>query len=171
MYNLVDYGWKPLMKGATGERGIFVLKLTVRDIEPPIWRRIRIRSGTSLSRLHLTIQALMEWENYHLYQFQIDEKIHGPALEDDDLHEKRESVRIRLSTVFKEGLDTIVYEYDFGDGWEIEIKLEEVMPMAEQAETVKCVGGARHGPLEDSGGPLGYMEKLKVLKDHSHPDY
>jgi hypothetical protein len=103
--------------------------------------------------------------------FQILDKIHGPPAVDDDLYGTRESVRLRLSTVFKDGLDNIVYEYDFGDGWEISVRKEEVLTSDEQKENVICIDGARHGPLEDSGGPHGYQEKLKIYKDRAHPEH
>ena len=153
------------------DKELYLLKLTVKDIEPPIWRRLLVRSDTTLARLHLIIQSLMEWENYHLYQFQILDKTHGPPAVDDEEYGRRESVRLRLSTVFRDGVDTIVYEYDFGDGWEIIVELEDLLPANEQEENVKCIGGARRGPLEDSGGPLGYMEKLQIRKDPTHPDH
>ena len=143
----------------------------MKDIEPPIWRRLLIRSDTTLARLHLIIQSLMEWQNYHLYQFQVLDKVHGPPAADDADYGRKESVRIRLSTVFKEGVRAIVYEYDFGDEWEISVELEDVVPAKEQEENVKCLGGARRGPPEDSGGPLGYMEKLQILKNRTHPDH
>jgi hypothetical protein len=158
------------MKKAEPTNQVFQLKLSVRDIDPPIWRRLLVRSDITLSRLHLIIQSLMDWQNYHLYQFHIADQTHGPPTDDDDLYGKRKSVRLRLSSVFKVGLDTMIYEYDFGDGWEIDIKLEDAFQDT-QKENAICIDGARHGPIEDSGGPLGYQEKLGILKDRSHPEY
>lgn len=44
---------------------IYQLKVTIKDIRPPIWRRIQVESSTTLSKLHLIIQAAMGWYNYH----------------------------------------------------------------------------------------------------------
>jgi hypothetical protein len=159
------------MARRSGNYQVYLLLFTVKDIEPPIWRKLLVRSDITLARLHLAIQSIMEWQDYHLYQFQILDKIHGPPTVDDEHYGRRESVRLRLSTVFKEGIDRITYEYDFGDGWEIEIKLRDVLPSGKLVANFECIDGARRGPLEDSGGPFGYQEKLHILKNRTHPEY
>ena len=50
---------------------IYQLKITLRDIKPPIWRRVQGQSSITLSQLHLIIQASMGWYNCHLHQFSI----------------------------------------------------------------------------------------------------
>jgi hypothetical protein len=150
---------------------IYQLRLTVRGIKPPIWRRILVRSDVTLARLHLLIQVLMGWYDYHLYQFRIANEAHGPERDDDEEYGIRKSVRISIATAFSLGLDTIVYEYDFGDGWEVLIKLEKVLPQNTQGVQALCVEGARHGPMEDSGGPAGYVEKLAIRGDPSHEEH
>jgi hypothetical protein len=97
----------------------------------------------------------MGWYDYHLYQFQIRGKTHGPPREDDDDYGKRESVRIEVSTVFANGPDTILYEYDFGDGWEVDIQVEDMLPPAKQKWDAVCVDGARHGPQKTAEGRIG----------------
>jgi hypothetical protein len=38
----------------------------------------------TLAQLHRILQAVMGWENYHLYEFRIDGKIYGhPNLDDE----------------------------------------------------------------------------------------
>jgi hypothetical protein len=48
---------------------IFQLKITLENIRPPIWRRVLVESSMRLDRLHLIIQEIMPWENYHLHCF------------------------------------------------------------------------------------------------------
>jgi tetratricopeptide (TPR) repeat protein len=50
---------------------IFQLKITIEDIKPPIWRRILISNQTNFYELHLTIQELFNWGNYHLHEYNI----------------------------------------------------------------------------------------------------
>jgi hypothetical protein len=38
------------------------------DSEPPIWRRIQVPDCT-LGDLHVILQVVMGWEDYHLHQF------------------------------------------------------------------------------------------------------
>ncbi|MGO9411442.1 MAG: plasmid pRiA4b ORF-3 family protein [Spirochaetia bacterium] len=159
------------MPSKTRKCDVYQLKLSVSNIRPPIWRRILVRSDLTLARLHLIIQSLMNWYNYHLYQFDIGQEEYGPPLEDDDLHGKRKSPGIRLSRAFGKGIKSILYEYDFGDGWEIRIQLERILSGLVQEEQVICATGARRGPAEDSGGPYGYQEYLDILKNPSHAEY
>ena len=53
------------------------MKVTLLDIEPPIWRRLLVTGDQTLYRLHLILQTIMGWENYHLYEFIIDEIEYG----------------------------------------------------------------------------------------------
>jgi hypothetical protein len=153
------------------EYEVYDLKLTVREIQPAIWRRIMVRSDMTLARLHLVMQVLMGWYDYHLYQFRIDNAVHGPPRDDDEDYGTRESVRISLATVFQKKPRMISYEYDFGDGWEIEINIEKTYPGEAQLSKAVCLAGARHGPMEDSGGPHGYQQMLRILKNPRHKEY
>ena len=159
------------MPSRTRRYDVYQLKLTVHEIRPAIWRRILVRSDTTLARLHLVIQVLMGWYDYHLYQFRIANEPHGPPRDDDADYGYRKSVKVSIATAFAKGLDTIIYEYDFGDGWEIGIRLEKKIPERIQRERAICTGGARHGPMEDSGGPHGYQEMLGILRNPHHEEH
>jgi len=63
-----------------------------------------------------------------------------------------------------------MYEYDFGDGWQHELLLEEVL-VGDETFRQMCVAGKRRCPPEDCGGPHGFAELLKALEDASHPSH
>src|SRR5262249_17465848 len=55
----------------TKEPGVvYQLKITLRDIKPPVWRRVQVKDCT-LSQLHSIIQTCMGWDGYHLHSFEI----------------------------------------------------------------------------------------------------
>jgi hypothetical protein len=62
------------------------------------------------------------------------------------------------------------YEYDFGDGWQHELLLEEVLLGDESFQQI-CVAGKRCCPPEDCGGPQGFAELLTALQDANHPSH
>jgi hypothetical protein len=64
----------------------------------------------------------------------------------------------------------LLYEYDFGDGWQHELLLEEILNGDESFQRT-CVSGARSCPPEDCGGPYGFVELLDALHDASHPEH
>ena len=49
---------------------VFQFKITLKGIEPPIWRRIQVKDCT-LDELHEHIQTAMGWTNSQLHQFKI----------------------------------------------------------------------------------------------------
>ena len=56
--------------------------------------------------------------------------------------------------------ERFLYEYDFGDLWQHQIRFEGIQPIREKKIYPVCVGGACASPPEDCGGPEAYMEKM-----------
>jgi Plasmid pRiA4b ORF-3-like protein len=50
---------------------IYQLRIVLRGISPLIWRRLLVRSDTTLAQLHLVLQILFDWSNEHLHHFRI----------------------------------------------------------------------------------------------------
>ena len=59
------------------DRAIFQFKVTLRNIHPPIWRRIQVWEDATLAQLHRALQIVMGWEDCHLYEFRIGGNIYG----------------------------------------------------------------------------------------------
>jgi Plasmid pRiA4b ORF-3-like protein len=62
------------------------------------------------------------------------------------------------------------YTYDFGDSWEHDLLVEDILPPDGVPHAV-CLTGRRAGPPEDCGGIWGYAELCDILADPSHPDH
>lgn len=45
------------------------LRVSLRDIEPPIWRLIDVPGSYTFWDLHVAIQDAMGWLDYHLHSF------------------------------------------------------------------------------------------------------
>ena len=147
---------------------ILQILVSVVGIEPRIWRRLLLRCDTTLARLHKVLQVLMGWSDCHLYDFIAGERRFSPPNPENPDNEKHGSVRTKITSVFAKGVDVVTYEYDFGDEWEVEVRLEAKVDNLKQTTWAICTDGARHGPVEDSGGPRGYKEKIEVLKNPKH---
>ena len=63
---------------------VFQVKITLKGIDPPIWRRIQTRDCT-LGELHEVIQVTMGWDFEHLYRFNIG----GVDYADLEMEERR----------------------------------------------------------------------------------
>jgi hypothetical protein len=64
---------------------LYLVHVRLAEIEPPIWRRVAVPGRRTLHDLHQILQAVMGWEDYHLYQFEISEtRYEDPDPEDRD---------------------------------------------------------------------------------------
>lgn len=143
---------------------VLQLKLALRDVKPPIWRRVFVPADLNLADLHDIIQISFDWSDSHLHQF------HGPNYKpsygpknsymESDIDEST----VLLSKVFKKPKDRLSYSYDFGDNWRIGIEVEDVL-RSDDGQLPRCIGGRRMGPLEDSGGPWRWTEMVEELKN------
>ncbi len=50
---------------------IYQLRVYLREISPTIWRRLLLRSDSTITDLHYTLQIAMGWTDFHLHQFVI----------------------------------------------------------------------------------------------------
>jgi hypothetical protein len=146
----------------------FQIKITLNDIKPPIWRRILVAPEIKLDKLHDVLQIVMGWTNSHLHQFKTPlGDIADPAFE---LEEAKSSKKTTLQSVLPGPNSHIIYEYDFGDSWEHQILLENVVELDDPVLAV-CLEGARAYPPEDCGGPWDYANLCTILKNPRHPEY
>ena len=53
------------------------LRISLNDVEPVIWRIVDMPVTASLKMLHDVIQAAMDWQNYHLWQFEAGDRLYG----------------------------------------------------------------------------------------------
>lgn len=135
------------------------LKVTLRDVEPPIWRRIEMPGTATLEDLHLAIQVAMGWQTEHLHQFIVGKARYGAAGAELDGGDQR--------GVTLEGLGktrAFVYEYDMGDSWRHDVKVEKISEVAKPVQP-RCTAGARACPPEDCGGAGGYEDLVAGLKE------
>lgn len=152
---------------------ILEIRITLEDVEPPVWRRMLVPAGLSLRRLHDTIQAAMGWLDQHLHEFRIGDRRYGTPIPDDDGWGPRiaDDSNVKLSSLVEKGIDRFLYIYDFGDDWRHEVVIEGVRPAEPGVDYPVFVAGARRCPPEDCGGPPGYAAFLEAIGDPEHPDH
>ena len=154
------------MKSASS---ICELKITLRDSRPPIWRRLRVRNDVTLFKLHSILQYVMGWMDGHMHQFVAKGAVYGRI--DPEFPESENEKKVSLGQVLRKPKDSLVYEYDFGDGWEHTVVLEQVLEAAPGGKYPYVVDGKRACPPEDCGGTGGYSRLLHVLADTKHPEH
>ena len=145
---------------------VLQLKIVLKHIEPPIWRRVLVPDNYKLGDLHAIIQVTMGWEDSHMHAFRIGgrEYTSGEACKMGDMDMENED-KIALSRVITLSTKDFEYEYDFGDSWMHEIAVEKRLPIDPSARYPVCLAGARSCPPEDCGSVPGYYEILKALRN------
>jgi len=146
---------------------VYAIKVTLLGTSPPVWRRILVPREITLRNLHRTLQTVMGWTNAHLHQF---------VLRTQRFSDPRSRVGTKVANENGTKLGELIwavgakllYEYDFGDGWQHELLLEEVL-LGDESFQQLCVAGQRCCPPEDCGGPEGFAELLQALQDADHP--
>ena len=136
---------------------VYQLRIYLREISPMIWRRLLVRSDSTIADLHHTLQIAMGWEDVHLHQFIIRGKRYGISwlggmVFSDSAHQ------VQLSDLHLRVNERFLYEYDFYDQWQHEIRLEKQLSFDPTKNYPVCTGGARAAPPEDCGGPWAYLE-------------
>ncbi|NOY58369.1 MAG: plasmid pRiA4b ORF-3 family protein [Calditrichaeota bacterium] len=158
------------MAKKTTPKKIYQLKITLLGSDPPIWRRIQIRSDIKLSDLHDVLQDVMGWYDAHLHQFIHDSIYYGdPSL--DDFEPIEDETKVRLDELLTRVRSKLIYEYDFGDSWEHEVRVEKVLSPDPNTKYPVCLEGERACPPEDCGGVWGYADMLKILANPKDPEY
>jgi len=160
----------PKKKKTPKSKPIYQLKIILADIDPPIWRRVQVRENTTLKKLHLIIQAAMGWENDHMHQFEIDGVEYGEPVP-GDMYYVEDEAKVTLKTVAPKSRKRFQYEYDFGDSWVHDIKVEKILPLDPEVKYPLLLEGERACPPEDVGGVWGYEEFLEAIGDPKHSEH
>ena len=58
-----------LRKARERYREVYRLHVELKDIQPPIWRRLVVPGGVTLQELHFLLQDAMGWTDSHLHEF------------------------------------------------------------------------------------------------------
>jgi hypothetical protein len=130
---------------------VYQLRVVLRAVSPLIWRRVLVRGDSTLADLHAVLQAAFGWSDAHLHRF----KVHGR--EYDGIYESRE---VRLAELGLRVSERLVYDYDLGDLWRHDIRVEQILDEVGRTYPV-CIGGRRAGPPEDCGGPWAFLERTQ----------
>ena len=148
---------------------VYVIKVTLLGTSPPVWRRILVPRDITLRNLHRTLQTVMGWTDSHLHQFVSQRQRLSGARSRVGTKVANES-GTRLGELIGTVGSRLLYEYDFGDGWQHELLLEKVLLGDESFQQI-CVAGQRCCPPEDCGGPQGFAELLQALREANHPSH
>lgn len=144
----------------------YQVRFWIVGVQPIVWRRLLLRPENTLADLHHAIQITCNWSDDFLHQFNIHGKtigvprIHGPSY-------SRPAGEVALSDLNLYEKERFVYEYNFFDHWQLEIRFEKKCELDAKRHYPFCIAGKRAAPPESCGGP----DHFNQLRDQFSPFY
>jgi hypothetical protein len=130
----------------------YQLRFWIIGVQPIVWRRLLLHPENTLADLHHAIQITCNWSDDFLHQFNIHGKtigvprIHGP-------YYSHSAGKVTLADLRLRENERFVYEYNFFDHWQLEIRLEKKCDLDTKRHYPFCIAGKRAAPPESCGGP------------------
>jgi hypothetical protein len=148
------------------------MRIELREVKPLVWRRILVPENVTLAKLHVILQAAMGWTYGHLHEYTVGRQRYG--MPDDEWPDDEPVIderRVRLKSLIEDRVRRIRYLYDFGDNWEHDVRIEDLVLPRAGAPLLVCTAGENACPPQDVGGPPGYEEFLAALADPNHQEH
>ena len=122
-----------------------------------------MRSDSTVADLHYTIQIAIGWNDVHLNRFHIHGQDFG-VYYDGEISFADNPEKVLLSAFGFRTRERFLYEYDFGDAWLHEVRIEKRLLLDPKRIYPVCIDGKHAAPPEDCGGVLAYMQMRKELE-------
>jgi len=146
------------------------MRIDLREVKPPIWRRIVVPDSLNLTELHAVIQGAMGWSDTAMHSFWIGNQCY--KIPDEDFYpgpREKDERKHKIGSLLKKG-SKFDYDYNFSEGWSHRIVVEEIEDTPDGTPP-RCIAGKRECPLEDCGGSSGYADVVAALPDPKHPEH
>ena len=150
---------------------IYKLYAELDDYKPKMWRVFEIDSKITLAKLGYILMTLFEMKAEHLFAYKMIPyelvEVRAEFISEDNCFDENDIVfdvtTVRVNDLITERTKNIKFMYDFGDGWEFTIKLDEIQRGVEVSlkDYPRVVDGEGFGIIEDCGGTDG-LEMLAL---------
>ena len=98
----------------------------------------------------------MGWTDSHLHRFVIHGQDYGIA-QIGGISFSDDPRKVKLSSFDWRAKERFLYEYDFGDSWQHQIRVEAILAPKSNCFYPVCISGQRACPPEDCGGAWEFM--------------
>ena len=150
----------------------YQLRIELKEVQPLVWHRLVVPENVTLVKLAIILQTVMGWHGGHLHEFVVGRMHYGIPDEDwpgaEPFVDER---RVRLNTLVESGARRFNFLYDFGDGWEHTVKVEDLVMPPKEGKRIRCLAGENACPPEDVGGAYAYFDFVAAIRDPTHAEH
>lgn len=164
---------------------IYQFYAELKDYRPVMWRRFQAAGNITLAQLGYITMTLFEMKGSHLFHLEYsvnenmndtpeykalpDKVLRYSVVDSDSFPESitsnnYDATEMTLRRFTSKGDVVFHFFYDYGDGWEIELRLEKVFEDKDLPgkELPRVLEGEGFGIIENAGGPVG-LEHLREI--------
>ena len=139
----------------------FILKITLVDTRPPVWRQVIVPADITLARLHTVLQTAVGWGGSGPHYFADQAGQFYATGQSGGL--VKDARRFKLQKILCVPRDRMRYVYNGASCWEHSVALESVVAEGERRRRAECLAGARQCPPEDCASAADFAALLKRL--------
>jgi hypothetical protein len=174
----------------------------LKDYQPVIWRRFQVAGNVSLARLGYILMTMYEMQASHLFcidyflkedlldylreknlptedmRWNRPEVIHYEVLTEESLPDTETERTMDATAMTLRRLSNtpglrLCMQYDYGDGWEVELRLEQVFQDDALPGKLlpRVLEGEGFGIIEDCGGVSGLERLAKAFQKKKGREY
>ncbi len=147
------------------------LKIVLKYTDPQVYRTVIVPEKFTFHEFHQVIQCVMNWEDAHLYQFNLGAPYRSDVLkllDDDDefgsffgnRYQEMDASETYLAKIFDGTQKKVHYTYDFGDDWTHEVRVLQ-KPKEEVLYPI-CIKGENAAPIEGCGSYPGFYNLMEI---------
>ena len=136
--------------------GVYQLRVSLRGVSPPVWRRLLVPGRCSIRDLHYVLQTAMGWEDEHLHRFCI-RGWHDGVQREGAFQCFAGPSTLKLCEFGFRQHERFSYEYNFYASGLHDIRVDQILA-ADAAPLPRCIGGARACPQEACRDAADFME-------------
>jgi hypothetical protein len=158
------------VKRSRSPQQLVLVSVELLEVPVVVPRDILVPAHLNLEQLHGVIQIAMGWANAHLFEFWVENmpdlefvgRWDEPSDMDDEIAPTKAEL-MGIGELLDGGNDSLIYTYDFGDGWRHGVTLAYIE--ADWSGPDSCVLLEAKGlcPPEDCGGTPGYIGLLETF--------
>ncbi len=157
-----------MLPGPDALSTVHQVRATLRDVRPPVWRRLLVPSDFTLGELHETLQLAFDWDGDHLHVFDVGGTQYGPPemLDGGTFGQPiRPEDSTTVAAVAARPGAVLTYTYDLGDDWQHRIEVEDIVSAEPDQVYPICRDGRGLAPEEDTGSTRhGQFDKTALTE-------